>query len=124
MDCRFHSYLGMLNEAIFERLDSHYDWELFRYWLGDESNLSKVYTDTYELVFQTELTVEQKNILIKKGDNLEEKIRKWRSQWKAKHPELTNEYISLYCLKIKIQEYLIYQLNKPEVTAFLGEPCL
>jgi len=123
MECNYHKIIEGLNEVIWDRIDSYYDWEMFRYWLGDESELGEFYVDVFEEILQTQLTEENRELIKKKGYNLEVMIGKWCAKWKSNHPETENEKLPSNCLKIKINEYIINQMNKPDILAIIGSPC-
>jgi hypothetical protein len=123
MECKYHTILDMLHAAIWERIDTHYDWVFFGYWLGDDSNLGFYYKETFEQIVEEPLTEEQNTLLEKKGSNLEIMICKWLSKWKTNNPEPPNEKMPGFCLKIKIYEYIIYQLNKADIREIIGIPC-
>jgi len=119
--------LEWLNDVIWERIDSHYDWVFFELWIGDESNLGRRYKESFEEIIegihQETLTEIQKTLLEKKGENLETMICKWCYKWKLNHPDVQNQKLPKSCLKIKIYEYIIYQLNKPDLRQIIGPPC-
>jgi hypothetical protein len=123
MECKYHSILESLHQVVWERIDSHYDWDLFWFWLGDESNLAELYTETFEEVLESQLTEEQNTLLKKKGENLEKMIFKWNDKWKNNNPDLQNQKLPKSCLKIKIYEYILYQLNKGDIRGIIGNPC-
>jgi len=123
MECKYHTILESLNEVVWGRIESYYNWEMFELWLGDESNLARRYKETFEQVVETPLTEEQIALLEKKGYNLEVMIGKWCSKWKTSHPDLQNEKMPESCLKLKIYEHIIYQLNRPDIIAIIGPSC-
>lgn len=123
MECKYHTILNSLYEVIWDRIESHYNWSMFCYWLGDESDLATRYKETFEQVVETPLTPEQIKLLEKKGCNLEVMIGKWCGKWKENHPHLENETMPESCLKLKIFEHIIYQLNKPDIIAIIGPSC-
>lgn len=95
---------------------------MFRYWLGDESDLARVYKESFEGVIG-QLTPEQIELVEKKGMNLEKTIEKWGGKWKTDHPALPNEKMPITCLMHKIREHIVYQLNKPDIVAIIGRQC-
>jgi len=123
MECKYHNILEKLHEVVWERINNHYDWEFFDYWLGDESNLSRRYKDTFEEFIEEPLTEAQNALLEKKGNNLETMIGKWCGKWKINNPLLQNQKLPQSCLKIKIYEYIIYQINKADIRQIIGNPC-
>ena len=122
-ECKYHTALETLADTIWERINDHYDWDVFDYWLGDESNLGKIYQETFQFLLGTDFTDEHQTLLEKKGENLEITIAKWLSTWKQKHPNLPNEKMPKSCLRNKIYQYIIYQLNKPDLKPLIGNPC-
>jgi len=123
MECTYHNILEKLHEVIWERIDNHYDWTFFDYWLGDESNLKECYKEIFEEIMEEPLTDEQNNLLDKKGRNLETMIGKWCYKWKTNNPELQEQKMPKLCLNRKIYEYIIYQLNKSDIKQITGNPC-
>jgi hypothetical protein len=123
MECKYHNILEKIHEVLWVRINNHYDWEFFDYWLGDESNLSGCYKDTFEEFIEEPLTEAQNALLEKKGSNLEKMIGNWCYKWKKNNPELDNEKLPKSCLKVKIYEYIIYQLNKADIRQIIGNPC-
>jgi len=123
MDCKYHNILEKLNQVIWERIDDHYDWVFFGYWLGDESDLGDYYKETFEDFLDEPLTERQIVLIKKKGINLETMIGKWCHKWNTNNPELQDQKLPKSCLKVKIYEYIIYQLNKRDIIEIIGEPC-
>ena len=122
MECKYHKLVGRLDVVISERILSRYDWIMFDLWLGDESNLRTRYIDTFEEILEIELTEEQKILVGKKGDNLENAIAKWRKKFKNDHPTL-NENLPILCAFAKISEYIINQLRKPDLRSIINDYC-
>jgi hypothetical protein len=123
MECIYHNILEQLHHVVWERIDNHYDWNMFGYWLGDESDLAGLYKETFEEIIGESLTEAQNTLLEKKGGNLETMIGKWSYRWKTNHPELQEQKMPKSCLKVKIYEHLIYQLNKSDIREIIGNPC-
>jgi hypothetical protein len=121
-ECKYHIFLTTLTEGIYEKLDEYYNWHLFDYWLGDESNFARVYREAFE-VYNGELTEAQLNLIEKKGKNLESTLGTWLQKWRLNHPNLPNEKMPLSCLKHKIYEYIAYQLKQPDMRGLVGNPC-
>jgi hypothetical protein len=126
-DCPYHIFLRSITHQVNESLDEHYEWQLFDYWLGDDSNFGRIYRDCISLYFSeflnTPLTQEQLNIIENKGRNLEQTISKWLQKWKRNHPTLPNEKMPLSCLKDKVGEYIAYQLKQRDIRQIVGNPC-
>ena len=122
MECKYHKLVGRLDVVISERILSRYDWIMFDLWLGDESNLRTRYIDTFEEILEIELTEEQKILVGKKGDNLENAIAKWRKKFKNDHPT-SNENLPILCAFAKISEYIINQLRKPDLRSIINDYC-
>jgi nitrogen fixation protein len=123
MECNYHRILDILYDNVWERINDHYEWQFFWYWLGDESNLSRIYKESFEQVIG-QLTPEQIVIVEKKGVNLEKAIGKWGGKWNTDHPDLPNDTnMPILCLMQKIREYIVYQLNKPDIVAIIGREC-
>jgi len=120
MECKYHTIIEQLNEIIWERIDSYYLSPYFYFWLGDQSNLGKRYKETFEEIMEEPLSEEQIALIKKKGDNLETMIHKWCNRWKNNNQ---NEELPSSCLKIKIYEYIIYQLNKRDLREIIGISC-
>jgi hypothetical protein len=123
MDCLYHTTLYKLNEAIWSRIESKYEWDCFFYWLGDESNLARIYVDTFEEYIDEELTEDQKNLLTKKGDNLEKIIEKWCEKWCENNPIFQTLKMPKDCLKLKIFEYIIHQFKQSDIVSLIGTCC-
>jgi len=123
MECNYHVILETLNAAIWERIGTHYIWDFFDYWLGDESNLGRLYRETIEEITGEPLTEEQNTLLNKKGENLEKVIGKWCGRWERNNPGLQDQRMPPTCLQIKIHEYIIYQFNKRDIKEIVGNPC-
>jgi len=123
MECNYHNILENLHQVVWQRISAHYDWIFFWYWLGDESYLGDLYKETFEEILEEPLTGMQNDLLQKKGENLEKMIGKWCNKWKTNNPELQNQQLPESCLKTKIYEYIIYQLNKPDLTELIGNRC-
>lgn len=123
MECKYHTIIDVLNAAVCERIEIHYNWQFFDYWLGDESNLGRRYKESFEEVIGEPLNEAQNTLLENKGRNLEKMIGKWSYKWHTDHPDLQNQNMPIFCLKKKIHEYLINQLKKPDIIAILGNPC-
>jgi hypothetical protein len=123
MDCKYHIILESLHAVIWERIDIHYIHNFFQYWLGDQSNLGGLYKEIFEEILEEPLTDIQISLLEKKGENLETIIGKWSNKWKENNPEVQNQQLPKSCLKIKIYEYLIYQLNKQDIREIIGNYC-
>jgi hypothetical protein len=123
MECKYHRILQKLHETVWNRIDSYYDWDFFWYWLGDESALGRRYREVFEEILEEPLTESQINLLNNKGGNLETMIGKWDSKWKENNPNLGNEKIPRPCLKVKMYEHIIYQLNKPDILQIIGNRC-
>jgi hypothetical protein len=109
MECNYHKLVIILQEKIWERIDSYYDWELFGWWLGDESYLHAIYRNAFTNVLGS-LTDYEKEVVEKKGRNLESVI--------GKSNNLTKN-----CLQIKINEHIVYQLKKKDIKSIIGPPC-
>lgn len=79
MECNYHVILETLNAAIWERIGTHYTWDFFDYWLGDDSNLGRLYREIIEEIKGEPLTEQQNTLLNKKGG----KLRKndWQMVW-------------------------------------------
>jgi hypothetical protein len=120
LDCLYHRILYKVNENVWNRIESKYDWDCFFYWLGDESVLGKKYVDTFQEYMDEELTEDQINLLTKKGDNLEKMIAKWCEKWHEKYPIFQTLKMPKECLKLKIFEYIMYQFKKPDITSIIG----
>lgn len=123
MDCIYHKILEKLNDIIWEIIENEYDSPYFSLWLGDESYLGRIYKETFEEILEGPLTDTQISIIEKNGVNLEIIINKWCKKWKTNNPELQNQKLPKYCLKIKIYEYIIYQLNRSDLSEIIGRPC-
>jgi hypothetical protein len=123
MECNYHVILETLNATIWERIGTHYNWDFFDYWLGDESNLGRLYRETIEEITGEPLTEEQNTLLNKKGENLEKMIGKWCGRWERNNPGLQDQRMPPTCLQIKIHEYIIYQFNKRDIKEIVGNPC-
>ncbi len=123
MDCKYHTILSKLNECLWDRINSRYDWELFWYWLGDESALASRYKNIFEEVLNITLSDEQSTIVRKLGYNMEHMIGVWSQKWHIKHPELQNQEMPKFCLKQKMHEFLIYQLNKKKIRSIIDDYC-
>jgi hypothetical protein len=125
-ECKYHLLLSTLYERISARLESYYDWEMFNYWIGDESAFASRYRETFVVIFaifHEGLTPEQLENIEKKGRNLEEQIPKWLQKWRTAHPNLPNEKMPFSCLKNKIYEYIIYQFRQRDLKELIGNPC-
>jgi hypothetical protein len=90
-----------------------YEWPMFWYWLGDESNFAGTYRDAFQEVLPT-LSQEQTGLIENKGRNLENIIHKWRS---------SNTTITLTCLQFKIYDFITYQFKKNDLKSIIGVPC-
>ncbi len=123
MECKYHTILEQLHEAVWERIENHYDWPLFSYWLGDDSELGSIYKEVFQEVIEEQLTEEQNMLLEKKGVNLEKMISKWCANWKENHPDFQEQKMPHSCLRVKIYEYIICQLNKADIREIIGNPC-
>jgi hypothetical protein len=123
IECKYHTALETIYDTVWEKIDSRYNWDVFDYWLADESNLGRIYEETFHLLLGDAFTDEHKSLLGKKGDNLEATIGKWLSTWKQNHPNLPNEKMPKSCLRNKIYQYIIYQLNKPDLRILIGSSC-
>lgn len=123
MECNYHNTLDTVLHFAWERIDAHYDWNMFDYWLGDESDLSNVYKEAFELVLGNPLTAEDRRIVEKKGINLENAIRKMCSKWNREHPHIQDGRMQKDCLRQKIHEYLLKQFNKPDIIRIIGASC-
>ena len=123
MECKYHNILKNLHEALWLRIDNYYNWEFFDYWLGDESNLGGPYKETFEEILQEPLTEAQNTLLEKKGGNLETMIGKWCSKWHANNPGLQGQKMPKSCLKVKMYEYIVYQLNRKDLKELVGTCC-
>jgi hypothetical protein len=123
MECNYHNILETLSVVVWERIGTHYDWPFFGFWLGDESYLGDLYKETFEEIIGNQITETQITLLKKKGENLEKMIHKWCHAWKMSHQELQDQQLPESCLKIKIYEYIIYQLNKQDLREIIGERC-
>ncbi len=127
IECRYHTILCTITEEVNDRLENHYNWEFFHYWLGDESDFADVYRNSFNDIlrihFNTQLTPGQLELIESKGRNLEEIIGKWLRKWKDEHPDKPNEKMPCSCLKYKIHEYVVYQLKSQDLRAIVGNPC-
>lgn len=123
IECKYHTALESIFDTVWDKIESHYDWEFFNYWLGDESNLGRIYKETFFFLLGETFTEEQQSRVEKKGQNLEGVIIKWLTTWKQQHPNLPNEKMPKSCLRNKIYQYIIYQLNKPDMRQIIGNPC-
>lgn len=123
MECNYHVILETLNAAIWERIGTHYTWDFFDYWLGDDSNLGRLYREIIEEIKGEPLTEEQNTLLNKKGENLEKMIGKWCGRWETNNPGLQDQRMPPTCLQIKIHEYIINQFNKRDIKEIVGNPC-
>ena len=123
MECNYHNTLDTVFHSVWERIHTHYIMNFFDYWLGDESDLSNIYKEVFEVVLGNPLTPEDRTIVEKKGINLENAIGKWCSKWKREHPDIQDGRLPRDCLKQKIHEYLIKQFNKPDIIRIIGAPC-
>ena len=112
MECNYHKIVTTIISLVSERIDDHYNWEIFPYWLGDESNLGRIYLDTVRNLIPT-INEEQVTYLEKMGSNLETQIAKWRYQ----------QHNTQNCVLVKMREYIYYQFKKPMVRAIVGQPC-
>ena len=125
-ECKYHVLSTSISEQIYEKIENHYDWDFFYYWLGDstETNFADCYREGFEslcfLYSLPDLSQEQIELVENKGRNLEEAIGKWFTKFHISRP---NEKIPLQCLKQKINEYVSYQLKKPEIRRIIGNPC-
>lgn len=111
-DCNYHRILHNLYFRIYERIDAYYDWELFDYWLGDESALDNIYKVGFEQIMGNIFNEEQETLIKKKGKNLELMIAKWREKCPSKS-----------CVFSKMHEYIIYQLKQKDITDLIGHSC-
>jgi hypothetical protein len=66
LDCLYHTILYKLNENIWNRIENRYDWDCFFYWLDDESNLAKIYVESFQEHIEESLSDEQITLLQKK----------------------------------------------------------
>jgi hypothetical protein len=123
MVCKYHIILAILYDTVCERIHSKYNWQLFDYWLGDDSNLARRYVESFQEIIEAPLTQEQKLLLEKKGQNLEKMIAKWRLNWKNNHPNLPNDELPETCLYSKILEYMTKQLLKDDLKALIIDYC-
>jgi hypothetical protein len=127
LECRYHCLLTTLTEQIYEKLESHYDWEFFGYWLGDESEFGHVYREGFSLfwtlLLDQTLTEEQLDLVESKGRNLESTMGKWLQKWKESHPNSGDAKMPLSCLKYKVFEYIAYQLRQHDLRQLVGNPC-
>jgi hypothetical protein len=124
-ECKYHMFLTTLTEEISEKLDDHYNWQFFHYWLGDESNFGGVYRGAFEIyneIFNGNFTEEQLELVANKGRNLEHTIKGWLERWKARHPNDEGK-MPLSCLKHKVYEYIVYQLKQPDMRELVGRAC-
>jgi hypothetical protein len=112
MDCNYHKIVPTIIHLVSERIDDHYEWDMFSYWLGDESNLGRRYVDTVRNLIPT-INEEQVTYLEKMGSNLETQIGKWRSQ----------QHNTKNCVLVKMREYIYYQFKRPRARAIVGHPC-
>jgi len=125
-ECTYHIFLRTLTERIYEKLDERYNWDLFIYWLGDESNFARVYREAFEVyneIFNGQYTDEQLNLVEKKGMNLETTMGTWLQKWSADHPNIPDGKMPLSCLKHKVYEYIVYQLKQQDMRQLVGNPC-
>lgn len=111
-DCNYHRIFYNLYFRIHERIDDHYDWEMFSYWLGDESNLGRIYKEVFQQIMGNIFNEEQQAFLEKKGRNIESMIATWRLRCPSKS-----------CVFSKMQEYISYQLKKKDIVALIGHSC-
>ena len=109
MECNYHKIVRLLQEKVWARINHYYDWELFGYWLGDESYLHSIYRNVFIDVLGS-LTDEQKEVVERKGRNLEGVIGKSNNLTKS-------------CLQYKINEHIVYQLKKKDIKSIVGSPC-
>lgn len=123
MECNYHNILDMLIWTISERIETHYVFPMFKYWLGDNSFLSELYVQAFNAVLDEPLTDEQLALIERKGVNLEKTIHSWLNIWRRNNPAPENGRLPLFCLKHKIHEYIIYQLKQADIRAIIGEPC-
>lgn len=123
LDCLYHTILYKLNENIWNRIENRYDWDCFFYWLDDESNLAKIYVESFQEHIEESLSDEQITLLQKKGYNLEKMIEKWCTKWHENNPIFQTIKMPKSCLKLKIFEYIICQLKKKDIVAIIGEYC-
>ncbi len=122
--CKYHSALQYLHERVFERFEEHYDWEFFDLWFGDDSYFDSIYRQVFATILSPEvLTPEQREIVERKGRNLEETIKKWLRKWKDAHPNLPNEKMPIECIKEKMYAYIAYQLKQRDLRQIVGNPC-
>ena len=112
--CRYHRICMSITGKITDKLDEKIDWEFFMYWLGDESGFGTSYRESFQEHLETNLTAEQTSLVERFGRNLENRIAKWKT---------TNPNITWICLVHKINEYITYQLNKPNIKLIIGEYC-
>jgi hypothetical protein len=117
--------LALLVERVCERIENYYDWDLFSYWLGDESALGPLYLEVFETILMPDinLTETQRELIKKKGSNLETMIGKWRQKWRENNTQEPNEEIPWFCLRLKMNEYIFNQINNNDIKSIIGNPC-
>jgi hypothetical protein len=113
----------MLIGTISERIEQHYEWPMFEYWLGDDSELSELYRQAFVAVLNEPLTNEQIALIERKGINLEKTIHSWLNIWRQNNPGLETGKLPLFCLKHKIHEYIVYQLKQTDIREIIGVAC-
>ncbi len=119
MECKYHILLEQLTDIVWNRINTHYNWDFFNYWLGDESDLGRYYKEAFEQTLDVVLTEDQILLIEKKGRNLERMIDRWCGKWKA----IYNTQLPILCLKSKIHVHIAYQLNKRDITDIIGIQC-
>jgi hypothetical protein len=112
MECNYHKVIPYIIHFVTEKIDEHWEWQYFSYWLGDDSELGAIYIEGVNSFIPT-ISQEQENYIKNLGVNLEKQIAKWRYQ------QNNNEG----CVREKIREYIYYQFKNPKLRAIVGNPC-
>ena len=72
--CKYHLTLNHIFGRIDISLEEHFEWELFQYWIGDDSDFHKIYKEVFSVLNDNTLTPLQIELVEQKGRNLENVI--------------------------------------------------
>ncbi len=112
--CKYHLTLNHIFSRIDISLEEHFEWEYFKYWIGDDSEFHEIYKEVFSVLNDNTLTPLQIELVEQKGRNLENIIAKWISK---------NSTISFNCIREKVHIYIANQLKKEDIQAIIGPPC-
>jgi hypothetical protein len=109
MSCHYHEFVSEIMGDII--MDIMENFEYLNFYIVADSFYADRYINKFQTILNIILTDEQRIIVRKNGDQLENVIEKWGRK---------NPQISQTCVLVKIYEYMIKQFKQPELLNIIG----